>query len=123
MAHFAKVENGIVTEVIVAKQEYIDSLKDNFRWVKTSYNTRAGVYYEDNSDTPAKDQSRALRKNYAGIGYTYDKKRDAFIPQKPFESWLLDEETCTWVPPKPLPKDGRYYWNEEKLEWVRVGDK
>lgn len=123
MAHFAKVENGIVTDVIVAKQEYIDSLNENYKWVKTSYNTKAGVYYEQDSDTPAADQSKALRKNFAGIGYSYDKKRDAFIPPKPFDSWLLNEETCNWVPPKELPKDGRYYWDESKLEWVRVGDK
>ena len=123
MGHYAKVEKGIVTNVIVAKQEYISTLPDSNKWIKTSYNTRAGVYYEPNSDTPAKDQSQALRKNYAAIGYTYDKKRDAFIPQKPFDSWLLDEETCQWIPPKELPKDGRYYWDESKLEWIRVGDK
>lgn len=123
MAHFAKVENGIVTDVIVAKQEYIDTLKENYKWIKTSYNTKGGVYYEDNSQTPSEDQTKALRKNFAGIGYSYDKKRDAFIPQKPFDSWLLDEATCNWVPPKELPKDGRYYWDESKLEWVRVGDK
>ena len=119
MAHFAKVENGIVTDVIVANQEYIDKLQG--QWIKTSYNTRAGVYYD--SETPANDQSKALRKNFAGIGYSYDKKRDAFIPSKPFDSWLLDEETCNWIPPKELPTDGRYYWDESKLEWVRSGDK
>lgn len=123
MAHFAKIEKGIVTEVIVAKQEYIDSLADSHLWLKTSYNTRAGLYYEANSDTPAADQSKALRKNYAAIGYSYDKKRDAFIPQKPFDSWLLDEQTCNWIPPKELPTDGRYYWDESKLDWVKVGDK
>ena len=123
MAHFAKVENGIVTDVIVAKQEFIDSLPDSNKWVKTSFNTKGGVHYEENSDTPSKDQSKALRKNFAGIGYTYDNKRDAFIPEKPFPSWLLDEETCNWTPPKELPKDGRYYWDESKQEWVKVGDK
>jgi hypothetical protein len=123
MAHFAKVENGIVTDVIVATQDYIDTLQEKDKWIKTSYNTRAGVYYETNSDTPAKDQSKCLRKNFAGIDYSYDKNRDAFIPPKPFDSWLLDEETCNWVPPKELPKDGRYYWDETKLEWVRAGDK
>lgn len=122
MAHFAKVENGIVTEVIVAKQEFIDTLEDSFRWVKTSFNTRGGVYYEPNSDIPSEDQSKALRKNYAGIGYSYDKKLDAFIPPKPFQSWKLDEETCNWVPPKEKPSEGRYLWNEEELDWKKVGE-
>ena len=96
MAHFAKVIDGIVQQVIVAEQEIIDSgiVGDSLLWVKTSYNTKNGVYYEPNSDIPAQDQSKALRKNFAGIGFTYDSERDAFIPPKPYSSWTLNENTC-----------------------------
>ena len=121
MSHFAKVENGIVTQVIVAEQDVIDSglFGDPAFWVQTSYNTRNGVHYMPDSNTPSADQSKALRKNYAGIGYSYDIQRDAFIPPKPFQSWLLDENTCQWQAPVPYPTDGRTYtWDEPTVNWV-----
>lgn len=88
MSHFAKVEDGIVTQVIVAEQDVIDSglFGDPASWVQTSYNTHGGQHPE----------GRALRKNYAGIGYTYDPERDAFIPPKPEGDFVLNEETCLW---------------------------
>jgi hypothetical protein len=114
MAHFAKVNNGIVIKVIVAEQEFIDNMIDNEpgKWVQTSYNTYGGVHQL--GGTP-------LRKNYAGIGFTYDKDKDAFIPPKPFNSWTLNETTCLWDPPVAMPTDGqRYIWNETNQTWELV---
>jgi hypothetical protein len=109
MSHFAKVENGIVTQVIVAEQDVIDSGLFGTGWVQTSYNTYAGQHPE----------GRPLRKNYAGIGYTYDSQRDAFISPKPFPSWSLNEETCVWEAPTPLPNDEKaYLWDEATVSWV-----
>jgi len=111
MSHFAKVENGIVTQVIVAEQDVIDSGLFGTGWVQTSYNTYGGQHPE----------GRPLRKNYAGIGFTYDKQIDAFIPPKPFPSWSLNEETCLWNSPSPYPTDGKLYqWDEETLFWVEI---
>ena len=110
-SHFAKVENGIVTQVIVAEQDVIDSGLFGTGWVQTSYNTYGGKHPE----------GRPLRKNYAGIGYTYDTSRDAFIPPKPFASWLLNETSCIWEAPMTYPTDDkRYSWNEEQLAWVEI---
>jgi hypothetical protein len=117
MSHFARVNaQGIVEQVIVAEQDFIDTLPDASSWVQTSYNTRGGVH--TTGGTP-------LRKNYAGIGYTYDPQRDAFISPKIFNSWVLNEETCLWTPPIPLPDDTgtgdppkRYLWDEETMSWV-----
>ena len=120
MAHFAKIENGIVTRVIVADQEYIDSYIDTTpgKWVQTSYNTHGGIYYTPHTATPDADQSKALRKNYAAVGYTYDEQRDAFISPKPFASWVLNEQSCTWEPPIPKPSgDIDHSWDEDNLEW------
>ena len=119
MAHYAKVNNGIVEQIIVAEADYFDTFIDNSpgEWIQTSYNTRGGVHYEPNTDTPSDDQSKALRKNYAGIGYTYDSARDAFIPPKPYNSWTLNETTCWWEAPVAYPSDGELYsWNEEKYQ-------
>lgn len=112
MSHFAKVVNGIVTQVIVAEQEFFDTFIDTSpgEWIQTSYNTRGGQHPE----------GRPLRKNYAGIGFTYDRERDAFIPPQPYPSWLLDEETCLWNAPTPMPTDGIYTWDEPTLSWVEV---
>ena len=86
---------------------------------RTSYNTRGGVHYTDG--IPSQDQSKAFRKNYAGIGYYYDSIRDAFIPPKPFPSWELNEESCLWDSPIPYPNDGkRYTWNEDILNWQEI---
>ena len=97
MAHFAKVEDGIVMQVIVAEQDYINSLVDVHKWLQTSYNTRGGIHYTPNSTSP--DGGIALRKNFAGVGFTYDADRDAFIPPKPHDSWVLDDVTCLWNEP------------------------
>ena len=122
MAHFAKVIDGIVTQVIVAEQEFIDNLVEveAGRWIQTSYNTHGGIHYEANSnrETPSDDQSKALRKNYAGIGYIYDETRDAFYLPQPYPSWTLNEDTCQWEAPVAFPTDGkRYTWNEETTTW------
>jgi hypothetical protein len=113
MAHFAKVENGIVTQVIVIDQETLNSGNwgDPSSWVQTSYNTHGGQHPE----------GRPLRKNYAGIGYTYDTGRDAFIPPKPFASWVLNETTCQWDAPVAMPTDDKMYrWDEATTSWVEV---
>lgn len=104
MAHYAQVIDGIVTQVIVADEKFINSghVGDPTSWIKTSYNTRGGIYYIPNTTEPDPDQSKAFRKNYAGIGFTYDKARDAFIPPKLDESWVLNETTCLWENPKSL---------------------
>jgi hypothetical protein len=123
MAHFAQLdENNIVINVIVvanddcvdgngveSEGEGINFCKRLFgtetRWVQTSYNSN-------------------FRKNYAGIGYTYDQIKDAFVPYKPFESWILLEESCQWTAPIPIPNDGkRYYWDESIKNWVEVPSK
>jgi len=112
MAHYAKVQNGLVTQVIVAEAEFFETFVDTSpgEWIQTSYNTRGGQHTL--GDTP-------LRKNYAGIGYTYDKTRDAFIPPKPYASWVLNEETCLWNAPVARP-EGNYTWNEDTLSWIET---
>jgi hypothetical protein len=111
MSHFAKVENGIVTQVIVAEQEVIDSAIFGHGWVQTSYNTHGGVHPE----------GRPLRKNYAGVGYAYDEDRDAFIPPQPYPSWTLNDDTCLWDCPVAHPNDGEIYsWNEDAQTWDAV---
>jgi hypothetical protein len=128
MAHYAFLdENNVVTEVIVGKDE------GNFDWEtqygsfrgqackRTSYNTRGGIYYDPITNEPSADQSKAFRKNYAGIGYTYDPQLNAFIPPRPFPSWSLDETSCLWQPPVPYPEDGNFYvWNEADKKWEQV---
>ena len=122
MSHFAKVTNGIVTKVIVAEQEFIDSYQDGEpgMWVQTSYNTHGGVHYVPNQpDTPSEDQSKALRKNFAGTNWIYDRVRDAFYEPQPYPSWTLNEDTCWWEPPTAYPSDGKYYdWDESSKSWV-----
>ena len=111
MSHFCKVVNGIVTQVIVAEPEFFDTFVDTSpgEWIQTSYNTHGGQHPEN----------RPLRKNFAGIGFTYDRERDAFIEPKPFASWVLNENTCLWESPIAMPNDGnRYNWDEEQLQWI-----
>lgn len=111
MGHFAKIVNGIVTQVIVAEPEFFDTFVDSTpgRWIQTSYNTKGGVHSE--GGTP-------LRKNYASVGFIYDDTRDAFIAPKPFNSWVLNEETCLWEPPIERPNDGNHYnWDEGTQSW------
>jgi hypothetical protein len=113
MSHFAQInQNNTVTQVIVADQDFIDSgvVGDPSTWIQTSYNTYGGQHRL--GGTP-------LRKNYAGIGYYYDSELDAFIAPKPFESWILNSETCLWEAPIAKP-EGMYYWNEEELTWVEI---
>ncbi len=113
MSHFAKVENGIVTQVIVVEQDVLNTgaFGDPASWVQTSYNTHGGQHPE----------GRPLRKNYAGIGMIYDSVRDAFYAPQPFPSWTLDDATCTWQPPVAYPDDGnRYTWDEPTTSWVQV---
>ena len=108
MAHFAKIEDNLVTQVIVAEQHVADTLPGT--WVQTSYNTKADIHLL--GGVP-------LRKNYAGIGFTYDSTRDAFIAPKTYPSWVLNEATCIWEAPIPYPQDGiDYLWNEEIQQWV-----
>lgn len=114
MGHFAKVLDGKVTQVIVAEPEFFETFVDSSagEWIQTSYNTHGGVHLL--GGTP-------LRKNYAGIGYTYDKTRDAFIPPKSFPSWVLNEETCLWDAPTPYPTNGKKYrWDEPTICWVEI---
>jgi len=91
------------------------------QWIQTSYNTRGGIHYQPNSNTPSDDQTKALRKNYAGIGYAYDAARDAFIPPQPFTSWTLNETSCLWEAPIAYPDDGNMYtWDETTTSWVLI---
>ena len=115
MAHFAQIDdNNVVIGVIVAEQDFIDSgaVGDSSKWIQTSYNTLGGVH---------KLGGTPLRKNFAGVGFTYDSTKDAFIPVKLYPSWVLDEDTCTWVAPVARPTDGKLYaWDEEILNWEEV---
>ena len=115
MSHYAQLdENNIVTQVIVIEQDMVDTglWGDPSRFVQTSYNTKGGVH--SLGGTP-------LRKNYAGVGYTYDSQRDAFIPPKLLDSWILDEETCLWKAPIEMPNDGYFYnWDENTLSWIKL---
>jgi hypothetical protein len=123
MAHYAFLdENNIVTEVIVGKDDDETGIDweqhyGEFRGQvckRTSYNTRGGVYYGKFGEAP-------FRKNYAGIGFTYDAQRDAFIPPKPNLSWVLNDNTCLWEAPVPYPDDGKpYRWDEEAVTWIEV---
>jgi hypothetical protein len=113
MGHFAKVVDGTVTQVIVAEPEFFNTFVDSSpgAWIQTSYRTHGGQHPE----------GRPLRKNYAGIGYSYDAGRDAFIPPKPFASWTLNDTTCLWDAPVAMPTDGKLYrWDEEAGNWVEV---
>jgi hypothetical protein len=115
MSHFAQIdENNIVTQVIVIEQDVVDTglFGNPASWIQTSYNTSGGIHTL--GGTP-------LRKNYAGIGYTYDSTRDAFIPPKPYNSWVLNETTCLYEAPTPMPTDGKIYnWDEETTSWIEV---
>lgn len=120
MSHFAKVENGLVTTVIVVEPHQIEAgeFGDPNEWVQTSYNTYGGIHYGADGEP---DDGSPLRKNFAGIGYTYDAQRDAFIPPKPFPSWVFNAQTCLWDAPTPMPlSDKKYYWDEDTVSWVEV---
>ena len=127
MSYYAKVQNGIVTKVISATEASTNNYVDDTPgpWVKTSYNMRRGKYYDPETGRVAEDQSvidgdeARQRKNYAGVGWFYDKIRDAFIPPQPYPSWVLNETTCYWDAPVDYPDDGKhYFWNEKTTSWV-----
>jgi hypothetical protein len=118
MSHYAHIQNSIVTNVIVAEQDFIDSgaVGSPSEWIQTSYNTTGGIHYGQDGQP---DGGSALRKNFAAIGYTYDAERDAFIPPQPYSSWTLNDETCLWEPPVPMPQDGVYYeWDDSAQAWI-----
>jgi hypothetical protein len=122
MAHFAKVTDGIVQRVIVADQEFIDNYNDGEpgEWIQTSYNTRGGIHYQPNSNTPSEDQSKALRKNFAGPGFVYDAEQDVFYAPQPYPSWTLNSGFI-WEPPVEYPADSqKYVWNEDNQSWDSV---
>ena len=123
MAHYAKIVDGIVTNVIVAEAEFFDTFVDTNpgEWVQTSYNTRGGKHYEPNSNIESADQTKALRKNYAGIGYHYDGV--GFYAPQPFNSWTKNETTYLWEAPVAYPTDGqKYIWNETNQTWDLVSE-
>jgi len=130
VAHFAKLDkNNVVIFVTVGRdedreEELTERTGDVYK--QTSYNTRAGVHYGSDGQ-PSADQSKAFRKNYAGLGYKYDPVRNAFVPPRPYASWVLDESTCLWKAPVDMPEDAgtgeppkRYRWDEITTAWVVV---
>ena len=124
MSHYAKIDtNGKVINVIVAEEDYISTRPGE--WVQTSYNTHGGVYYEPNTQPriPSINQSKALRKNFAGINWIYDKNRDAFYEPQPYNYWTLNEDTCWWEAPIAEPDDGKdYIWDEPTTSWVEIDE-
>jgi hypothetical protein len=120
MAHYAKVANGIVTEVIVAEPDFFTTFVDSSpgAWIQTSYNTRGNQHYGQDGNP---DGGIALRGNYAGIGYTYDQANDVFYAPQPYASWVLDHADWTWKAPTPYPTDGKAYkWDEATTSWVEA---
>lgn len=117
MGHFAKVVDGKVTQVIVAEADFFQTFVDSSpgEWIQTSYNTQGNQHIQ--GGTP-------LRGNFAGVGFTYDRTLDVFIPPKPFESWVLNEDTFLWEPPVPAPEicNGKCWWDEETVSWISVDD-
>jgi hypothetical protein len=119
MSHFARVNaKGVVESVIVAEQEFINNLIDKTSWVQTSYNTRNNKHYDANGK---EDGGIALRGNYAGIGYVYDRTNDVFYAPQPYTSWILNQDTWSWESPTPYPNDDkRYNWDEATTSWIEV---
>jgi len=124
MSHFAKVCDGKVLKVIVAEKEFFDTFVDDSPgdWIQTSYNTRGNKHYDPATGELSADQSKALRGNYASIGYIYDRTNDVFYPPSFYPSWVLNKTTWTWEPPIPMPTDGNgpYTWVEDLQSWVKV---
>ena len=121
MGHYAKVVDGKVVNVIVAEPEFFTSFVDTSpgEWIQTSYNTRGNVHYNPNTNEPS--GKPAVRGNYAGIGFTYDRTNDVFYGPQPFASWTLDEATWTWKSPVAYPSDGKLYaWDEATTSWKEV---
>ena len=123
MSHFCKVVDGKVVSVIVAEKEFFDTFVDSSpgEWLQTSYNTRGNKHYNPETGELSNDQTKALRGNYAGINYIYDRTNDVFYPQSPFTSWILNEETWTWEAPTPMPTDDKMYkWDEATTSWIEI---
>jgi hypothetical protein len=122
MGTYAKVVDGIVTRTMKADADFFESFVDDSpgNWIQCSWNTIGGIHYNQETNEPSEDQSKALRKNMPSAGYTYDANRDAFIPPKPFNSWVLDEQSCLWEPPIPKPDNRVYKWNETTQSWDLV---
>jgi len=123
MSHFAKIVDGKVTQVIVAEPEFFTTFVDSSpgTWLQVSYNTRGGVHYDPATGQPSADQSKALRGNYPGIGYTYDAASDKFYSPQPYASWVLSPKTFLWEAPVAMPTDGKpYVWNETTKAWDAV---
>ena len=131
MSHFALIENGIVVRVNVIEQDVIDSglFGDPKSWVQTSYNTRGNVHYDPYTGELSADQTKALRGNYAGIGYTYDKENDVFYAPQPYPSWILNKSTWLWEAPVVMPNTipinlpehtFSIDWIEDKLIWKYI---
>lgn len=132
MAHFARLNKDNIVDYVVVGRDEDNGMEDRLTartgdvYKQTSYNTRGGVHYQADG-TASADQSKAFRKNFAGLGYTYDAGRDAFIPPKPFASWVLDEASCLWNAPVAMPADAgtgeppkRYTWDEATTSWVEA---
>lgn len=123
MGTYAKIVNGSVVRTIKADADFFESFVDDSpgTWIQCSWNTRNGVHYDPETNLPSEDQSKALRKNMPSVGFTYDSDRDAFIPPKPFASWVLNEESCVWEAPVAKPDNEQVYkWNEETGSWNLV---
>lgn len=124
MSHFAQIDgNNVVQQVLVIDQAEIDTGNwgDPARWIQTSYNTHGGVYYTPGTSTPDPDQSKAFRKNYAGVGFVWDGV--GFFSQKPYPSWVLNSFSYVWEAPVPMPEPNSppfYFWDEETISWVLV---
>ena len=131
MAHYAQLDSdNRVTYVFVGRDDVVEGIDDWENYYapvgstvkQTSYNTRGGVHYDPETGEPSEDQSKALRFNYAGIGFTFDPDKGtdgAFIPPKPYDSWVLNEDTCLWEAPVPYPTDGAdYFWDEDAGDWI-----
>lgn len=137
MAHYAEIdENGIVVNIFVGRDEddleegilnwenhYKEFVLNNHKVRRTSYNTFGGKHYDPNTGNLSENQSKAFRKNYAQIGFYFDELLNAFIPPKPFDSWILNKETCLWESPYPKPSlDKEYFWEEESEAWIEIPD-
>jgi hypothetical protein len=117
MSHFAQIKNGIVQQVIVAEQDFINTLPDSNDWIQTSYNTKGGVHYAPNTYPLSADGGEALNYNYAGIGYNWD--GIGFYEPQPYPSWTLNKSTYLWESPVPKPTDDKFYiWDESIKNWV-----
>lgn len=127
MSHYVKVRDGIVIDAIVAEEDFFTTFVDTTpgQWLKTSYNTRGGVHYDENGNP---DGGVALRGNYAGIGFVYDPINDVFYPPRPIDSygnvcnsWTISEPNWTWTAPiQPPNNEDAFKWNEQNQEWVKV---